>query len=278
MDVNKLGSIASIIGFGLTVYQLCYKPETSWISLGILLLFSILFVVVLYQRNSSKHYLVAFKRIQEIHYDIIKSQEKYKHYNLEKSILELSDVFNQISAMFSEVRRAEASVCLKYTNQRDGIYYVKTLCRDSKSHNNRKHIDAEGMLDDISSNTDFRSIFEKIAEGKDWKDVYYNANYLPQKHQYNNTHLDSSELPDGMLSFWGRDRKWPLPYKSTIVAPILSDDSKDIYGYLCVDSAVNKGFNYSYDIKIVQDIALFLSPVVRTICESHLINNENDKT
>lgn len=277
MDVNRLGSFASIIGFGLAVYQL-NKSEIPWISWCILLSFVILFVVVLYQRNSSKHYLLAFKRIQEIHYDIIKSQENYKKYNLEKCILELSDVFNQISAMFSEVRRTDVSVCLKYTNQRDGVYYVKTLCRDSKSNNNRKEIDAEEKLDDISSNTDFRTIFEKIAEGKDWKDVYYNANYLPQKHQYNNTHLDSSMLPDGIFSFWGRNRKWPLPYKSTIVAPILSDDSKDVYGYLCVDSTKNKGFNPIHDIKIVQDIALFLSPVVRTICLSHLINNDNNKT
>lgn len=278
MDVNRLGSYASIIGLGLGFYQLYESPNISWITLGILLSFLFLFFVVLYQRNSSKHYLVAFKKIQEIHYDIIKSQENYKNYNLEKSILELSDVFNQISAMFSEVRRTDVSVCLKYTNQRNGIYYVKTLCRDSKSHNNRKQFDADGNLDDISSNTDFRTIFEKIAEGKDWKDVYYNANYLPQKHQYNNTHLDSSKLPDGMFSFLGRDRKWPLPYKSTIVAPILSDDSKDVYGYLCVDCTTNKGFNPIHDIKIVQDIALFLSPVVRIICESHLINNENDKT
>ena len=134
MDVNKLGSIASIIGFGLTVYQLFCKPEASWVSLGILFLFSILFVVVLYQRNSSKHYLVAFKRIQEIHYDIIKSQENYKNYNLEKSILELSDVFNQISEMFSEVRRTDVSVCLKYPNQHDGSYYVKPRCSDAKSN------------------------------------------------------------------------------------------------------------------------------------------------
>lgn len=278
MDVNRLGSIASIIGFGLSVYQLVKEPKISWVSIGILLLFIILIVVVLYQRNSSRHYLVAFKRVQEIHYDIIKNQEKYKKYSLDKSILELSSVFDQISAMFTEVRRTDVSVCLKYTNQRSGIYYVKTLCRDSKSRNNRKYFDGEGKLDEISANTDFKTIFEKIADGKDWKDVYFMANYLPQKHQYTNTHLDSSTLPDGMLSGWSRNRKWSLPYKSTIVAPILSDDTKDVYGYLCVDTAINKGFNPNHDIKIVQDIALFLSPVIRIISQNHLINKGNDNS
>jgi len=278
MDVNRLGSIASIVGLGLAVYQLVYRPEKSWVSLGILLLFVVLIFVVLYQRNSSRHYLVAFKKVQEIHYDIIKNQEKYKEYSLDKSILELSNVFDQISAMFSEVRRTDVSVCLKYTNQRNGIYYVKTLCRDSKSRNKRKHFDGEEKLDDINANTDFKTIFEKIADGKDWKDVYFIANYLPQKHQYTNTHLDSSMLPDGMLSLWSRNKKWPLPYKSTIVAPILSDDTKDVYGYLCVDSAVNKGFNANHDVKIVQDIALFLSPVIRIISQKHLIKKDNDNS
>lgn len=86
----------------------------------------------------------------------------------------------------------------------------------------------------------------------------------------NNTHLKTEDLPDGLFSFFSRSRKWPLCYKSTIVAPILSDNNKVIYGYLCVDSPDNRGFNKKRDIRIVQDLALFMAPTIRLVSEKHL--------
>jgi len=269
--INKLGNIASIIGFILSVLVYFKEDDNSIIIGGIALLFVFLFIATQIQLNYTKHYLSAMNAIQDIHYDVIKNQDYYKKYNLDKSVAELTLVCSQISDMFTKLRRSQISVCIKYTNIEKDVYYVKTLCRDHKSHIERNSLYDNSKLDNINENTDFKVIFEKLRNNYDWKRLYYCENRLPWTFQYNNTHLVIDESFNGLFAFYHRYKKWPLPYKSTIIAPILSDDNKTIYGYLCVDSPKNNGFNKERDIKIMQQIALFLSPIVRTVFEQHLI-------
>lgn len=268
--MNKVGNCASILGLILAFYQILTDSYHLAITGAIISLFFILVVISWHEYNSSKHYLIAQKKSQDIHYEVISSYERYMHFTLDKSVHELSNVCFQISNMLTELRHCDVSVCVKYTNTQDGIYYVKTLCRDPSSYQKRKNLYDDSIQDDIEKNTDFKEIFKKINEKNDWKDVFFFSNYLPQKHQYNNTHLKSDDLPDGLLSVFSRNRKWPLCYKSTIVVPILSENNKVIYGYLCVDSPNNKGFNKKRDVRLIQDLALFIAPAIRLVSEKHL--------
>ena len=210
------------------------------------------------------------RSIQDIHYDVIKDQENYKEWELGTCISKLSDICYRISCVFDILKGSQVSVCIKYTNRNGMAYYVSTLCRDVRSCSEREEKYKNVENDTIIGNSDFHELFQKIAKGNNWQDVYYHANYLPQKHQYMNTHLDSTSLPDNWYSLISRNKEWPLPYKSTIVVPIVSDDQKNIYGYLCIDSPANKGFNNDHDVKLLQDVALYLSPIIRIISENHL--------
>jgi transcriptional regulator with GAF, ATPase, and Fis domain len=275
--MEKIGNIASVLGLILAIIQITTGTSQTMISALILSIFFMLLVVSWIKHNSSKHYIVAQKKAQDLHYKMATGYEKYKTYTLDKSIHELSNVCYQIANMFTELRHCEVSVCVKYTNCDNDIYYVKTLCRDPSSHQKRENLYDENILDVIDKNTDFKEIFKKIDDKKDWKEVFFFSNFLPQRHQYNNTHLKSEVLPDNLLSFFSRNKKWPLCYKSTIVVPILSDDNKTIYGYLCVDSPKNRGFNKKYDIRLVQDLALFIAPTIRYVSEKHLKTDQDGK-
>ena len=273
--MNKIGNIASILGLILAIIQIATETFQLAISGLILSIFFVLLMIFWIEKNSSKHYLIAHKKIQDIHYEIVSNYKKYKSYSLEKSVNELSIVCFQIARLLTELRHHEVSVCVKYTNIKDDVYYVKTLCRDPSSYQIRKNLYDESIQDDIDKNTDFKEIFKKIEEKKDWKDVYFFSNNLPQMHQYNNTHLNSDNLSDGFLSFFSRNKKWSLSYKSTIVVPVLSDDNKILFGYLCVDSPKIRGFNKKRDIRLVQDLALFMSPTIRLVSERHLTSKQN---
>ena len=268
--MNKFGNYASILGLILAIIQILQGTFQLMITGAFLTIFFVLLIISKIEKNSSKHYLIAQKKSQDIHYEIATSYEKYKSFTLDKSVHELSNICFQIAKMLTELRHCEVSVCVKYTNTKDDIYYVKTLCRDPSSQQKRKNLYDASIQDDIDKNTDFKEIFKKIEDKKDWKDVFFFSNYLPQRHQYNNTHLKSEDLPEGIFSYFSRNKKWPLSYKSTIVVPILSDDNKVIYGYLCVDSPSNRGFNSKRDIRIVQDLALFMAPTIRLVSEKHL--------
>lgn len=268
--MNRIGNFASILGLIITIIQLITEDMSNYVNLVIIFLFFIILVTFWVQHNSVKHYADAHKKLQDIYYEIVGEYEKFKSYNLDKSILELSIVCQEIAKMLSKLRHCNVSVCIKYTNRKSDIYYVKTLCRDPDSYHERKNLYISSKFDIIDKNTDFKEIFEKIANKKVWNDIYFFANYLPYKYQYENTHLDTKSLPRNFLLFFMRNWKWSLCYKSTIVVPILSDDNKDIYGYVCVDSPKNKGFNRKNDIRLIQNIALFLAPTIRLVSERHL--------
>ncbi len=270
--MNRIGNIASILGLIFTVIKMITDDTYNSTNTVTIFLFSIVLVIFWIQNNSVKHYADAQKRLQDIHYEIIGEYEKFKSYNLDKSILELSIVCQEIAKILSKLRHCNVSICIKYTNRKDDNYYVKTLCRDPDSYHERKNLYVSSKYDVIDKNTDFKEIFEKIAKKTIWNDIYFFANYLPYKYQYENTHLDTKSLPSNFLLFFMRNWKWPLCYKSTIVVPILSDDNKDIYGYVCVDSPKNKGFNRKNDIRLMQNIALFMAPTIRLVSERHLKN------
>lgn len=273
-NLDRIGNIASILGITLAIIQLFVKAD--WylrIAVFIAVIFLVLLIVYSVQSNSRQKYLNALTEVQNLHYEIIKDQEGFKNFNLDKSVSKLSEYCNRISKILTDLKGDRISMCIKYTNAIGEDYnemYVKTLCRDFESKKNREKVDADGNIDKISENSDFEDLFVKLLNKKDWQSVFFFANHLPQKHQYNNSHLDKSEVPDEWNSWFSRNKKWPLQYKSTIVVPIISGNNKNIYGYLCADSAKNRGFNKDYDVRLVQDLALDLSQTIKIVSDNHL--------
>lgn len=134
---------------------------------------------------------------------------------------------------------------------------VFTLARDDISGHEREH--TATTVHWIDANTDFRRIFE--APGA----AGFFANNLPALHDYQNTSFEvTGQPPQGALQ---RRLYWPLPYKSTIVAPIFSFDREsnesDRRGFLAVDSSTVRAFSKRYDKSRVQTAARMLFPLVR---------------
>lgn len=277
-NIDRIGSIASIIGAVLAFVTLFLGANWQFFtSLSLTTVFIVLFVIFLIRGNNYQKYLTALTGIQNLHYEIIKNQASYSSIDLDKSVNKLGETCTEVSKILTKLKGNQISVCVKYTNTLDDNYndmYVKTLSRDYESNRKRKDLYPDDVLDKISDNTDFEELFVKLIKKEDWQKVYYFANFLPQKHQYNNSHLDRSVIPDEWYSWFSRNKKWPLPYKSTIVVPIIYGGNKNIYGYLCVDSVNNRGFDQINDVKIVQDIALDLSLTIKTISERHLISTK----
>ena len=112
----------------------------------------------------------------------------------------------------------------------------------------------------MTENSDFNFIYEGIQEGHAQKWQFF-AHFLPWKYDYTNTRLSNwppKKIP--LINFLIRQLNWPLPYKSTIVVPLLplsvnEHDDKALRGYLCIDSPRNNAFNKQYDIEILKGLA-----------------------
>ena len=121
--MNKFGNYASILGLILAIIQILQGTFQLMITGAFLTIFFVLLIISKIEKNSSKHYLIAQKKSQDIHYEIATSYEKYKSFTLDKSVHELSNICFQIAKMLTELRHCEVSVCVKYTNTKDDIYY-----------------------------------------------------------------------------------------------------------------------------------------------------------
>lgn len=271
MKLNVFGNVCSIVGLLIVIMQLI-SPE-SYIVYSLIVVLILICIIFIVSNRTQKKYLKALKRLQDFHYKILIKQNGYNQYTLDECVKNLQEVCSDISEIFKEIKKNQVSVCIKYTNKSDDeCLYVKTLARDKQSLKGNKRTIYDTLIDKINDNTDFLELYKKIIEaGDDWQEVFYFAKFLPQKHQYNNSHLDKEGLPDEWYSWFSRNRKWPLSYKSTIVVPIISDGKKNIYGYLCVDSEKNNEFKKEYDVKLLQNIALIISQTIKNISEKQLI-------
>ena len=178
------------------------------------------------------------------------------------------DVCNNLTNAFSLITGANCSCCIKTFDPPEdrtstvNQFFISTLCRDSKPQQRKNK--TRDIHHDLDRNTDFRAIFRHR------NDVFY-ANNLPLLSNYANTSFevygDPKDVPTPFLRSFIRDRQWPLPYKSTIVAPIVSQNHKDIHndtlvGFLCIDSPARGAFNRRYDVDMVKSLAIALYPMI----------------
>lgn len=275
MNFDKLCGISSIFGLILSIVGL-FKTDGS-IIVAILSVTSIIFILLslyfIWHYGKVKKYLDCEDSIRKIHNSLIYDFQNIKQQDLNGIILYLTNICTAISEAFEIVKNTKIGVCIKYVNGEFNNPYVKTLCRDSHSNNQRKELDELEDEDYIMQNTDFAHIFKLIGQQVKPNKLFYCQNRLANKHQYNNTHLKDIELPSGLFDYYARRSKWPLPYKSTVVVPFLSSKGNNLDGFLCIDSSNSDCFIKDKDVAILQQIALFMQELINYVCVNHLQNN-----
>lgn len=243
MSFERLSGIASILGLLATIgaYFSPGYPIHTWLLAFMAIIFLTICIYSCHKYKTANHYLDGEAVIRDLHNKFIQDLPQVKSKSFEGIIHQLSNYCSKISDAFKSIKGVEVGVCIKYTNGQYSNPYIKTLCRDAHSNNERQDYDESN--DYINQNTDFSHIFKLVSEHKKFKDLYYCGNRLANQHQYNNSHLDSSNLPSGLFSYYQRRKKWPLPYRSSLVVPYMSADGKCIDAFLCIDSPNSNGFN-----------------------------------
>ena len=150
----------------------------------------------------------------------------------------------KLSQAFSIITSSNCHASIKVLVQSEDSLplEVVSLCCSSKEweyNNNVKHW--------LHSNTDFLDIFENVGTEKG---RFFMCNDLTKIVGYQNTSFQNYNEGNSTTSVG----TWPLPYKSTIVAPISLDYSPDIIGFLCIDSPEVDAFNKDYDIDLITGV------------------------
>lgn len=195
------------------------------------------------------------------------SEETRKLLN-RKVFEEVEKVVTSFAVAFSLITSAKCRACIKLiridethkdyhklsNEEKEKVLYVETWTRD---------IDSQPFQPDeeprhwIYANTDFYQLFN-VRDPRINK--YFFANNLPKMCNYNNTSFKSYGDPN--------EKKWALPYKSTMVWPIRRitsheddreegqlGDKQDVLGYLCIDCNSRNVFNERYDTELGAIIA-----------------------
>ncbi|MCC6365064.1 MAG: hypothetical protein IT165_16240 [Bryobacterales bacterium] len=182
--------------------------------------------------------------------------------NLEEVTNVCRIIVNRLGRIFSLLTGTSCSVCIKVIVVGEGDRpQVATLCRDDTSlHRETGRSPTEAWfstLEDsdavqhwISENTDFKEVFRRAGTPQ----LVYMSNDLPNEPFYANTSFKIYGEPIRTSIRLLRSLMRPLPYRSTIVAPIGARDKIGRYllsGYLCVDSSSRYVFSRRYDIPLM---------------------------
>jgi hypothetical protein len=213
-----------------------------------------------------------------IAYASLNAIDTYKGRELATSekLKRFQDFCDAVSRAFSVITGTSCSTSIKVQiSDNDGKSATRkrvfTLARDGNSLNKRQRLRETGTEPKhwIDENSDFLFIINGLRaqhKGKTW----YLNNWLPLATDYKNTSFEAygKPLPHGILRYL----YWPLPYRSTIVAPICALETikrrknpDSLLGFLCIDSPNVAAFKKSYDLDLVQGLA---DAVFRTLRQS----------
>lgn len=197
-----------------------------------------------------------------------KGFEEVHHLHRKENDVDRSNIINifrilctHLSSAFSVITRSKCSVCIKIlaesSNDEEGEPVFETLCRDLNVSSHRLEMDklTKGIKEidhSISNNTAFHEALHSPKK-------IFISNKLPLLANYQNTSARKElygEFPENMLvRLWS----WPLPYKSTIVVPILpthkDHEGEPFLGFLCIDSRSWGVFNEEYDVEVLKGVA-----------------------
>ena len=184
---------------------------------------------------------------------------------------------NEIANIFNEIKNVECCVTLKVFTKKEIM--LKTLCRSNSSGrvNRETYIDVKKYysLDRfLSDNTDLDLMAKADGDNYEGKDLTFYSNDLINCSGYRHPLLlkqdqSGSSYHDKMNNFVGNEdekenfkvSEWPLPYKSTITAPLcymrqnIDSDKFFLAGTLCIDFNETNVLNEDIDIPIIQTMA-----------------------
>lgn len=192
---------------------------------------------------------------------------------------DFQNICDHLAQAYGLITGTRCSACLKILNQKmdesqvaEPRPFVTTLCRDANSIPSRQFSDDE-ITHWLDENTDFEMIFRNL--GKPMGRAFL-SNNLCRRAGYRNTSFtlyggEPGYLTIPYLDLLVRYSTWPLPYKSTIVSPILAPGSEGskphLLGSLCVDSRSRGVFRERYDIEMMCSIAGALYPLLDQWCK-----------
>lgn len=217
--------------------------------------------------------------IPEISQSISSFVNDYKKKNFIESTSVLTD---ELSRIFSKIKGEECCITVKviYAHADKSL---KTISRTSsfKGRENREKLKGEIQSFDkaTSLNSDLSLIFERNRDQLG-RYVYFFSNNLTDLQGYMNSRIPQDYYNQlnkrNYIPLWLRKIlvDWPLPYKSTIVVPIMLMNENiltsqtGISGTICVDSKKRGFFYEKIDVAILQSVAesihlSFLSSVKR---------------
>jgi hypothetical protein len=264
--IGLVGALFSII----SGYYIFYDTAPPSYQIGLILLGVLTFVFMIYSFILKRRSPYA-DIVTDIHqtYDECYS-ERVSNLSTETEVHSIGEkICTNIAHIFTIVTSHKCSVCIKAIDQRKSIenqelvMSVFTLCRDTLNKK-RKHPDDDKIVHLIPANTDFKEIFfhidKKHAHGRS-----FFRNNLPALMDYTNTSFDIWGEPTKTKIPFLRRLRWPLPYKSTIVAAIYPQEPKDdqrLVGFLCVDSNKIRSFKKPYDEELIIDFASSIYPLI----------------
>lgn len=182
-------------------------------------------------------------------------------------------IVNQLAQIMFRVTKTPCSVCIKTISvKRRGddefLPVADTLCRDDVSLNTDREILIKDTTNWVYNNTAFKKLHTEHPE----RTRVFFCNHLPFLKGYENTSFTAygGEPPKFRLIRM-LPGVWPLPYKSTIIASILSEpcnseeqtENRRVIGFICLDAKPFEVFDKRYDEIIVKTIADALSPVLQ---------------
>lgn len=263
MLIGTLGSLASIIALSMFFNQLSKEGWIAVLFMGVLCMYFVVFNFWLLTRYRKKtKYADAYGAIN-IGFSHLHHLRRVKNLTIEQILPELEKLCDEVSNAFSKIYGSKIGVCIKFIVNDNNRPRCETLVRDSYSNaQNRKSGTQDTTKHWIDANSDFEFIYNSFDDNN-VPTSYYLEQHLPNCHDYKNTRLKPGWTPKNYWFFperYARKWNWPLPYKSTLIVPIVpliaNDQTQEaIRGFLCADSPSEGIFNKYYDVDIMKGVA-----------------------
>lgn len=262
MLIGTLGSLASIIALSVFFNQLSTEGWIAVLFLGVLCVFFVGYNFWLLTRYRKKtKYADAYGAIN-IGFSHLHRLRRIKDPTIPQILPELEKLCNEVSNAFSKIYGIKIGVCIKVIVNDNGRPRCETLVRDSNSTQNRKSGSQDVTKHWINLNSDFEFIYNNF-DNENVDTSYYLEQHLHNCRDYKNTRIKTGWKPPKVFLFpekYARKWNWPLPYKSTLIVPIVpllaNEQSQEaIRGFLCADSPNEGIFNKYYDVDIMKGVA-----------------------
>jgi hypothetical protein len=284
---TSIGTVLSAIGIYLSLSSdIPLASLATKLIIGLMIasvVFLFLFLLFLNQYLFHKRYTKAYSIINDALACSHRLRDSEDINNLKDCLHGLEEFCTSIAEAFKTFANRQAFVCIKYCQATDNEsdIMLKTFCRDrsissmERAKHDNEDID-EKRVHLLAYNTDFQHIFNNKSSAEEYY-KYYFSNTLPFKNDYKNSRIKPG-FPMNMPKIL-RCIFWPLPYKSTIIVPIIpltktGKVKEIIIGFLCVDSKSMWAFSKQHDVEILRGLADGLYPTMKIIINKHFSPNE----